>query len=74
MGFALCVSPSSRGRPTPASDAERCAAGAQNVPDKGGVLEEGACPLLPFAVTDVRWYALPEEARAALRDAAARRM
>jgi DNA transformation protein and related proteins len=26
------------------------------------------------AVTDVRWYALPEEARAALRDAAARRM
>ncbi|HYW22576.1 MAG TPA: TfoX/Sxy family DNA transformation protein [Terriglobales bacterium] len=26
------------------------------------------------AVTDVRWYALPEEARAALRDAAARRL
>ncbi len=25
------------------------------------------------AVTDVRWYTLPEEARAALRDAAARR-
>jgi DNA transformation protein and related proteins len=26
------------------------------------------------AVTDVRWYALPEGARAALRDAAARRL
>ena len=26
------------------------------------------------AVTDVRWYALPEEARAALRNAAARRL
>lgn len=26
------------------------------------------------AVNDIRWHALPEEARAALRDAAARRM
>jgi DNA transformation protein len=26
------------------------------------------------AVTDIRWYVLPEEARAALRDAASRRL
>lgn len=30
--------------------------------------------MLHGAVTDVRWWALPEEARAALRDAAERRL
>jgi len=46
MGFALCVSPSSRDRRTSAADPEGCAGGAPNVPDRGGVLEGGACPPL----------------------------
>src|SRR5215467_13290889 len=43
-----CVSPCSRDRQTSPSDAERCAGGAPNVPERGGVLEGGACPPLHF--------------------------
>src|SRR5215467_5792006 len=46
LGSAGRVSPSSRDRRASAPDAERCAAGASNVPDGGGILEGGACPLL----------------------------
>jgi hypothetical protein len=46
MRFALCVSPSSRDHRTPTSDPKGCAEGAPNVPDRGGVPEGGACPLL----------------------------
>src|SRR5215471_9349276 len=54
--FALCVSPSSRVRPARIPDAERCAAGGPNVPDRGGVLEGGACPPLLRSV-DMRLLA-----------------
>jgi hypothetical protein len=46
MRFALCVSPSSLDRLTSHTDPEGCAGGAPNIPDRGGVLEGGACPLL----------------------------
>jgi hypothetical protein len=46
MGFALCVSPSSRDRHVRASDPEGCAVGAPNVPERGRVPEGGACPHL----------------------------
>src|SRR5215469_456999 len=46
LGSAGRVSPSSRDRRASASDAERRAGGAPNVPDRGGILEGGACPLL----------------------------
>src|SRR5215467_13169014 len=49
LGSAGRVSPSSRDRQAPASDAERCAGGAPSVPDRGGILEGGACPLLLYS-------------------------
>ena len=39
-----------------------------------GVIKERALYALHGAVTGVRWYALSEEIKAALRDAAARRL
>ena len=48
LGSAGRVCPSSRDRQASASDAERCAGGASNVPDRGGIPEGGACPLLLF--------------------------
>ena len=46
LGSAGRVSPSTRLPQAWRSDLEGCAVGAPNVPDRGGVLEEGACPLL----------------------------
>src|SRR2546429_3768752 len=52
MGFALCVSASSRDRPEAASDPEGGAVAPPTSPEKRGVLEGGTkSPLAPVAVS-----------------------
>src|SRR5207245_7872422 len=48
-GFALCVGPSSRDRGRRLQTRSDAPEAPQTSRTRGGVLEEGACPLLPWA-------------------------